>query len=74
MDKKEILKADVQEFLNQQTNYDASQHVTVICDGPAYFILYGDDLQSGVAAFGKTPDQAYEDFKVNWYRYQEPVQ
>jgi hypothetical protein len=54
MDKKEMLKADVQEFLNQQTNYDSSQCLSVMCDGPAYFILYGDDLQSGVAGFGKT--------------------
>jgi hypothetical protein len=29
--------------------------MSVICDGPAYFVLYGSDLQSGVAGFGKTP-------------------
>jgi hypothetical protein len=71
MDHKQMLKNEVMEFLGQQTNYDSSETVTVICDGAAYFILYGGDLHSGVAGFGKTPDDAYEDFKINWYRNKE---
>jgi len=69
-----MLKKDVEELLRQQTNYDPFEFLTVICDGPTYFILYGDSLQSGIAGFGKIPDQAYQDFKVNWYRYAEPVE
>jgi len=74
MDHKEMLKKEVMKFLCQQTNYNSFESLTVMCDGPAYFILYGGDLQSGVAGFGKTPNEACEDFKVNWYRYKEPVQ
>jgi hypothetical protein len=41
-----------------------------MCDnGNVYVILYGEDLQSGVAGFGKTPEKAFEDFKCNWDKY-----
>ena len=37
-------------------------------DGDQYFFLLGEDLQSGVAGFGKTPElaaQAFDD--ASWY-------
>ena len=35
-------------------------------DGNMWCALYGDDLQSGVAAFGETPAKAATQFDVEW--------
>ena len=35
-------------------------------DGDMWCALYGDNLQDGVAGFGKSPDLAYWDFDKNW--------
>jgi len=35
-------------------------------DGNMWCALYGDDLQNGVAGFGKSPEEAYQDFDKNW--------
>jgi len=35
-------------------------------DGNQWCALYGDNLQSGVAGFGDTPEKAMEDFDKNW--------
>lgn len=35
-------------------------------DGNMWSALYGDDLQSGVAGFGKSPAEAYDDFDRAW--------
>lgn len=35
-------------------------------DGDQWCALYGDDLQNGVAGFGKSPDDAMLDFDCNW--------
>lgn len=37
-------------------------------DGNQYCALFGADLQSGVAGFGDTPEQAMQDFDNNWRR------
>lgn len=39
---------------------------TVTPDGNQWCCLYGDNLQSGVSAFGDTPDQASKNFDVAW--------
>ena len=36
-------------------------------DGNQWCALYGDNLQNGVAGFGDSPDEAYQDFDKNWY-------
>ena len=36
-------------------------------DGDMWCCLYGDDIQIGVAGFGKTPALAAKDFERNWY-------
>lgn len=38
----------------------------VFPDGNAWCALYGEDLQSGVAGFGRTPAEAAADFDKNW--------
>ena len=35
-------------------------------DGNQWCALYGDNLQDGVAGFGKSPDDAMHDFNKNW--------
>lgn len=35
-------------------------------DGDQWCALYGDDLQSGVAGFGKSPEEAMWDFDKAW--------
>lgn len=35
-------------------------------DGDYWCALYGKDLQSGIAGFGKTPAEAMTDFDKNW--------
>lgn len=38
----------------------------VFPDGNRWCALYGEDLQNGVAGFGKTPEGAIADFDHNW--------
>lgn len=35
-------------------------------DGNKWCALYGEDLQSGVAGFGSSPEKAYWNFDLNW--------
>lgn len=36
-------------------------------DGDMWCALYGDDIQSGVVAFGKTPHQAAINWDLAWF-------
>ncbi len=40
---------------------------TISVDGNQWCVLYGPDLQNGVAGFGDSPAKAMEDFDRNWY-------
>lgn len=35
-------------------------------DGNMWCALYGDDLQSGIAGFGESPDKAMREFDEAW--------
>lgn len=35
-------------------------------DGDQWCVLLGEDLQMGVCAFGKTPDEASRNFDAEW--------
>jgi len=41
---------------------------TVSLDGNEYCCLYGSNLQEGIAAFGKTPDEATRNFDNVWWK------
>ncbi len=41
-------------------------------DGDQWFALYGEDAQSGVAAFGKTPAKAMKAFDKAWVKLKPP--
>lgn len=36
-------------------------------DGNQWCVLYGDNVQDGVAGFGDSPDEASRDFDKAWY-------
>lgn len=38
----------------------------IMIDGNKWCALYGDNLQDGVAGFGDSPQEAEEDFNLNW--------
>jgi hypothetical protein len=35
-------------------------------DGDMWCALYGDNLQDGVCAFGKSPSEAFKNFDIEW--------
>ena len=35
-------------------------------DGDMWCALYGEDIQSGVCGFGKSPGKAMDEFNRNW--------
>lgn len=37
-------------------------------DGSMWCALYGENIQEGVAGFGKSPAKAMQDFDANWSR------
>ena len=37
-------------------------------DGNQWCVLYGKDLQDGVAGFGDSPEKAMQDFNSNWVK------
>lgn len=41
-------------------------------DGNAWCALYGDDLMTGVAGFGATPEEAMRVFDREWYSAKPP--
>lgn len=44
----------------------------IFIDGNMWCALYGDNLQDGVAGFGKTPEHACADFDHNWRSQRAP--
>lgn len=39
----------------------------IVLDGNQWCVLYGDNLQDGVAGFGESPDLASRAFDTAWY-------
>jgi hypothetical protein len=40
----------------------------IYMDGKEWCVLYGENLQDGVAGFGKSPQEAMNDFDINWLK------
>lgn len=74
-------------YSNQQTNhlyeeslrtFSEQQRSSVLfrpklmVDGTKYMVLYGDDLMSGCAGFGDTPNAAMRDFDKQWFEQKLP--
>ena len=45
---------------------------TIGRDGNKWCVLYGENLQNGVAGFGDSPDTASRDFDRAWYAEEKP--
>jgi hypothetical protein len=61
----------MQSFQNAASEYERPSAVfrpILSVDGDHWCALYGKDLQSGVAGFGKSPADAMWDFDKNWHQ------
>ena len=56
----------IQEAAMEYTRPSVLMRPKVYPDGDIWCALYGDDLQSGVAGFGKSPSEAMYDFDKKW--------
>jgi hypothetical protein len=52
----------------QEVNLVSMLKPAITIDGNQWCVLYGKDLQSGVAGFGDSPAQAARDFNEQWYK------
>ena len=52
----------------QEFNLFAMLKPSIQIDGNQYCVLYGEDLQSGIAGFGDSPHMAVMDFNAQWYK------
>lgn len=46
---------------------------TIGLDGNKWCVLYGENIQNGVAGFGDSPDEASREFDKAWYAKLAPV-
>lgn len=54
---------------HEQQRPSAIYRPAISIDGNQWCALYGDDLQSGVAGFGDSPELAMRDFDANWCKH-----
>jgi hypothetical protein len=52
----------------QEFNLFAMLKPSIQRDGNQWCVLYGDDLQVGIAGFGDSPYLAIMDFNSQWYK------
>jgi hypothetical protein len=52
----------------QEFNLFAQLKPTLARDGNQWCVLYGENLQVGIAGFGDSPHQAIMDFNSQWYQ------
>lgn len=50
----------------EEMNLVAILKPRVFIDGNMWCVLYGDNLQEGIAGFGETPRKAVYDFNKQW--------
>lgn len=51
----------------QEFNLFAMLRPTIKRDGNQWCVLYGENLQEGIAGFGNSPHLAIMDFNAQWY-------
>lgn len=56
------LQEQIHAVANQMTLPSVLYRPRVFLDGNTWCCLYGEDLQNGVAAFGRTPAEAVDNF------------
>jgi hypothetical protein len=68
----EMAYRSVHESFSQYERPSVMFRPTLSADGTKWCALYGEDLQSGVAGFGDTPDKAMQDFDRAWWNEATP--
>jgi len=48
--------------------YLLAAHCKISIDGNQWCVLYGENLQDGVAGFGDSPDAASRAFDADWHK------
>lgn len=66
------LAQDIAHSVAQHARPSAVYRPEVSLDGAMYCLLYGKDLMSGVAGFGRTMEAAALDFDKNWSTLNAP--
>jgi hypothetical protein len=65
----EQLKNKVRTFVQHQAGYELykNENLTVWCDDTQTIaVVFGPDVQVGIAGFGSDVDAAYKDFERSW--------
>lgn len=64
------LLTNAQAMLCEQAEYNlfAMLKPKLMKDGNQWCVLYGEDLQTGIAGFGNTPYNAILDFNSQWHK------
>ena len=59
-------------YMNNRSHFLSRPSVMLglvpIKDGNQWCVLYGEDLQVGIAGFGNSPQKAMEDFDKDWVK------
>ncbi len=63
---RENLRWAAEVITNEWTRPSTLMRPKVYPDGNQWCVLYGDNLQEGVAGFGDSPELAMADFDKNW--------
>ena len=68
-----IRAACVREDLEQRLHHELLRpfclmRTSISLDGGQWCVLYGENLQNGVAGFGESPDKASRAFDLAWYK------
>lgn len=53
-------------IVEQTTRPSSIYNLRLFIDGDKWCALYGENLQDGVAGFGNSPAEAYENFDKEW--------
>ena len=52
----------------QRPSFMLRDQIKMSVDGDQWCVLFGENLQDGVAGFGKSPEKAMRDFDKNWHK------
>jgi hypothetical protein len=66
------LRGKVLTFLKAQPGFDSykNEELKSVYENPQCLaVIFGDNLQEGIAGFGEDVDKAYQDFLQNWEKY-----
>lgn len=64
----EMIRNDFQNVAYEMQRPSILHKPVLSLDGDEYCVLLGDNLQEGVAGFGKSPAKAFEDFDKNFFK------